>query len=58
MIVKDLIEALQKYPPETIVYTYDAEDNNLWPISGMLFNPMDPEVDHQPTLELHTDDNS
>lgn len=52
MIVKDLIEALQKYPPETIVYAYDAEDQNLWPISGLLFNPMDPEVGNQPTLEL------
>lgn len=58
MIVKDLIEALQKYPPETIVYAYDAEDQNLWPISGLLFNPMDPEVGNQPTLELCTDDNS
>lgn len=52
MTVKELIEQLSAFPPDAIVFTFDAESETLETITGFLENPRDN------TIELCTDDPS
>lgn len=56
MTAADLIQHLQKLPPDAFVFAFDADTGDFEPITGMTLEPAGTTGNSQPVVTLHTDD--